>query len=92
MLVSYMAQTAVIVHPPAIRPEYPLRIGLTIFSEAPQIHEPWTAMQAASRIRLRQPYHVAPRNIQMPLARRMAATIPHVGILEFRCGVTIPDQ
>lgn len=36
-------------------------------------------MQAAFRIGLRQPYRVAPRNIQMPLARRMVATIPHVG-------------
>lgn len=36
-------------------------------------------MQAAFRNGLRQPYRIAPRNLQMPLARRMAATAPHVG-------------
>ena len=33
-------------------------------------------MQAVFRSGLRR---IAPRNIQVPLARRMAATIPHVG-------------
>ena len=68
------------------------RIGLPHFSEAPQVDEPWTAMQAAFRIGLRQPYRIAPRNVQLPLVRRMAATIPHVGTPGLRCGATIPDQ
>ena len=49
-------------------------------------------MQAAFRIGLRRPYRVAPRNVQMPLARRMAATIPHVGTPGFRCDSNKPDQ
>ena len=49
-------------------------------------------MQAAFRIGLKQPYRVAPRNVQMPLARRMAATIPHVGRPGLRYGAIIPDQ
>ena len=36
-------------------------------------------MQAAFRNGLRQPYRIAPRSLQMRLARRMAATVPHVG-------------
>ena len=49
-------------------------------------------MQAAFRIGLRQPYHVALRNVQIPFARRMAATMPHVGTPGLRCDAIIPDQ